>query len=110
MTVAQELPATQALNAARQQRYSAGTNSRAWAICASYRESRPWIEPTEYVERNTYSDFRIVAWDDGRQGLNVSAQATSRHGAAGLGWEDAERIGKTLGEACDTRVLVPGHP
>ena len=67
-----------------------------------------WIEATEYVERNAYADYRIVELDDGGRVLDVSGQAASRHDAAGLGWEYAERIEQTLCEAGETRVLVLG--
>ncbi|MCY4594825.1 MAG: fused MFS/spermidine synthase [Bryobacterales bacterium] len=67
-----------------------------------------WIEATVYVERNAYADYRIVELNDGGRVLDVSGQAASRHDGAGLGWEYAERIEKTLCEAGETRVLVLG--
>ena len=67
-----------------------------------------WLEATVYVERNAYADYRIVELDGGGRALEVSGQAASRHDAAGLGWEYAERVEKALCEAGETRVLVLG--
>ena len=67
-----------------------------------------WIEATQYVERNAYADYRIVAIKDGGRMLEVSGQGASRHDAQGQGWDYAERIEQTLCEAAETQVLVLG--
>ena len=44
-----------------------------------------WVEATDYVERNAYADYRIVAPDDGGRMLDVSEQAASRNDAEDRG-------------------------
>ena len=78
------------------------------AVAALFPGFDLWLEATEYVERNAYADYRIVALEDGARMLDVSGQAASRHDADGKGWDYAERIEETLCEAGESRVLVLG--
>jgi len=67
-----------------------------------------WIEATEYVSRNAYADYRIVAIDDDARALVVNNQLASRHDPDGQGWEYAELLERTLCGAGELRVLVLG--
>ncbi len=66
-----------------------------------------WVEATEYVERNAYSDYRFVEHDGGRV-LLVNNQLASRHDAEGRGWEYVELLERTLCGAGEARTLVLG--
>lgn len=66
-----------------------------------------WIEATQYVARNAYADYQIVAIDDARV-LAINNQSASRHDPQGKGWEYAELLERTLCGAGEQRVLVLG--
>ena len=78
------------------------------AVAALFPGFDLWLEATEYVERNAYADYRIVALEDGGRMLDVSGQAASRHDADGKGWDYIERIEETLCAAGEARVLALG--
>ncbi|MDE0166730.1 MAG: fused MFS/spermidine synthase [Bryobacterales bacterium] len=67
-----------------------------------------WIEATQYVARNAYADYRIVAIDDDARVLVINNQSASRHDREGRGWEYAELLERTLCGAGEHRVLVLG--
>lgn len=67
-----------------------------------------WGEATQFVERNAYSDYRIIELEDGGHMLDASGKAASRHDAKGRGWDYVERIVRTPREAGETRTLVFG--
>ena len=67
-----------------------------------------WIEATQYVARNAYADYRIVAIDDDARILSINNQSASRHDPQGQGWDYAELLERTLCGAGEHRVLVLG--
>ena len=67
-----------------------------------------WIEATQYVARNAYADYRIVAIDDDARVLVINNQSASRHDPQGQGWDYAELLERTLCGAGEHRVLVLG--
>ncbi|MDE0165213.1 MAG: fused MFS/spermidine synthase [Bryobacterales bacterium] len=67
-----------------------------------------WVEATQYVSRNAYADYQIVAIDDDARVLVINSQYASRHDPQGQGWEYAELLERTLCGAGELRVLVLG--